>query len=81
VVREYQIQWENKGISLAELAKLRWVKRWSIFKIARHYEWTYYQTRGRLKRLAKHGRAYRALDDKTKKIVDKGFKHRERRIL
>jgi hypothetical protein len=34
----YKVTWERNNINLAELARLRWVERWQIARIADHFE-------------------------------------------
>ena len=46
VVRDYRIQWEKERLNLSELAKLRWVRRWPIAKIAEHLNLTLDQVKG-----------------------------------
>ncbi len=35
---EYPIQWRRPNLDLTELAKIRWIKRWSVSKLAIHFD-------------------------------------------
>jgi hypothetical protein len=37
VLRWYEIQWRRQDIDLTELAKRRWIEKWSIEKLAEHF--------------------------------------------
>ena len=34
----YQIQWERSKMDLAELARKRWIEKWTIPRIAKHFD-------------------------------------------
>ena len=34
----YQIQWERSKLDLAELARKRWIEKWSVLKMAKHFK-------------------------------------------
>ena len=38
VTRGYEIQWRRQDIDLTELAKRRWIEKWSIEKLAEHFK-------------------------------------------
>lgn len=38
VRRSYPIQWKRERVDLAELANLRWIKKWRIERIAAHLD-------------------------------------------
>ena len=33
----YPIQWRRPNIDLTELARLRWIKRWSVARLGQHF--------------------------------------------
>lgn len=35
---EYGIQWKRPKINLVELAKLRWIEKWSVSRLGKHFE-------------------------------------------
>jgi hypothetical protein len=51
VTKEYQAQWFRPRIDSDELARLRWVKKWSLMRIAKHYKRSKAAICGRLKKL------------------------------
>ncbi len=53
VVRDYRISWDKDSEISAELARLRWEKKWTVKKIADHMGLSYNSAHMRLKRLAK----------------------------
>ncbi|MCB0414602.1 MAG: hypothetical protein KDD50_09720 [Bdellovibrionales bacterium] len=36
--KRYQIQWERSKLDLAELARKRWIEKWSVPKMAKYFE-------------------------------------------
>ncbi len=52
-VREYKISWDKDDEISAELAKLRWEKKWIVKKIAEHLDLSYDSVNMRLRRLAR----------------------------
>ena len=38
VVRVYSIVWKRPELDLKELAKLRWVHKWSVKRLAAHFD-------------------------------------------
>lgn len=53
VIREYRISWDKDNEISAELARLRWEKKWTVKKIAGHMGLSYDSANMRLRRLAK----------------------------
>ncbi|OQW53304.1 MAG: hypothetical protein A4S09_07890 [Proteobacteria bacterium SG_bin7] len=59
MVRDYRISWEENSKISAELARLRWEKRWAVKKIADHMGLSYDSAKKRLQRLNKARAAVR----------------------
>lgn len=38
VHRIYSVQWKRPEINLMELAKLRWLEKWSVARLSRHFD-------------------------------------------
>ncbi len=54
MVREYRISWDKDSEISAELARLRWEKKWTVKRIAEHMGVSYDSANMRLRRLARH---------------------------
>jgi hypothetical protein len=54
-VEEYPIQWREPSFNLAELAKLRWIKRLSTPELAKHYGKTHYSIQNYYTRIRRKG--------------------------
>lgn len=53
MVRDYRISWDKYSEISAELARLRWEKKWTVKKIAVHMGLSYDSVNMRLRRLAR----------------------------
>ncbi|OQW46988.1 MAG: hypothetical protein A4S09_16215 [Proteobacteria bacterium SG_bin7] len=51
MVRDYRISWEKNSEITAELARLRWEKKWTVKEIAAHLGLSYDAAKKRLQRL------------------------------
>ena len=69
VVREYRISWEKALADLTELAKLRWERRWTEARIARHFGVSYNSVHMRLRGLKERNGCYERLSPALKRLV------------
>ena len=59
LVREYRISWARDNRISAELAKLRWERKWTLQRIADHMGMSYASVHMRLGRIGKSARTRR----------------------
>jgi hypothetical protein len=38
VIEEYPIQWKRQPVDLTKLAKLRWIEKWSVARLAQYFD-------------------------------------------
>jgi len=66
LTRDYGISWGKEFANLTELAKLRWGRKWTVERIARHLNVSYDSINMRLRRLKRKDGCYQRLDPKTR---------------
>ncbi len=69
VARIYEIKWRKERLDLAELAKLRWVKMWSLGRIAKAMGRSPNTIDWGLQRLKKGALDRLLLDEKTRSQI------------
>lgn len=69
VRRSYPIQWKRERVDLAELANLRWIKKWRIERIAAHLDLGTTSVKRELAKIRSQ-KGQMSLDKRIQKAID-----------
>lgn len=75
VFNRYAIKWAKDNLDLGELARLRWIEKWTVTRIANHMGW------GRTAIVRKLGRMAKAPDSVVDGRVRSRIKSRKHRFM